>query len=129
METSTIGRKLLLLGKEDGSIQGLEVPSLIRIFSYILIPIFRILALPRWLSGKESACSVGDLGLIPGSGRSPGEGNGNALQYSYLENSMDRGACRLQSKGSRRIRHNRGTSTFTFQSFPSNVLTLARKTP
>ena len=40
---------------------------------------------------KESACNAGDLGLIPGSGRSPGEGNGNALQCSCLENSMDRG--------------------------------------
>ena len=44
--------------------------------------------------GKESACNVGDLGLIPGSGRSPGEGNGNPFQYSCLENSMDRGAWR-----------------------------------
>ena len=42
--------------------------------------------------GKESAFSVGDLGPIPGSGRSPGEGNGNPLQYSCLEKSMDRGA-------------------------------------
>ena len=41
---------------------------------------------------KESACSVGDLGLIPGLGRSPRKGNGNPLQYSCLENSMDRGA-------------------------------------
>ena len=41
---------------------------------------------------KESACSTGDPGLIPGSGRSPGEGNGYPLQYSCLENSMDRGA-------------------------------------
>ena len=41
---------------------------------------------------KESACSAGDLGSIPGSGRSPGEGNGNPLQYSCLENAMDRGA-------------------------------------
>ena len=41
---------------------------------------------------KESACNVGDLGSIPGSGRSPGEGNGNPLQYSCLENSMDGGA-------------------------------------
>ena len=48
--------------------------------------------LPRWLSGKESACQAGDAGLIPGSGRSPGEGNGNPLQYSCLENPMDRGA-------------------------------------
>ena len=42
--------------------------------------------------GKASACSAGDLGLIPGSGRSPGEGNDYPLQYSCLENSMDRGA-------------------------------------
>ena len=41
--------------------------------------------------GKESACLAGDLGSIPGSGRYPGEENGNPLQYSCLENSMDRG--------------------------------------
>ena len=43
--------------------------------------------------GKESACNVGDLGSISGLGRSPGEGNGYPLQYSCLENSMDRGTC------------------------------------
>ena len=48
--------------------------------------------LPKWLRGKESACNAGRSGLIPGLGRSPGEGNGNPLQYSCLENSMDRGA-------------------------------------
>jgi len=42
--------------------------------------------------GKESSCNAGDLGLIPGLGRSPGEGNGYPLQYSGLESSMDRGA-------------------------------------
>ena len=42
--------------------------------------------------GKASACNVGDSGSIPGLGRSPGEGNGNPLQYSCLENSMDWGA-------------------------------------
>ena len=41
---------------------------------------------------KESAYSAGDLGSVPGLGRSPGEGNGNPLQYSCLENPMDRGA-------------------------------------
>ena len=40
-------------------------------------------------AGKESTCNVGDLGLIPGLGRSPGEGNGCPLQYSGLENFMD----------------------------------------
>ena len=44
------------------------------------------------LSGKQFAYSAGDLGSIPGSGRSPGEGNGNPLQYSCLENPMDKGA-------------------------------------
>ena len=48
--------------------------------------------LPYSSDDKESACNAGDLGLIPGSGRSPGEVNGNPLQYSCLENSMDRGA-------------------------------------
>ena len=46
---------------------------------------------PGGSENKASACNAGDLGLIPGSGRSPGEGNGNPLQYSYLENPMDRG--------------------------------------
>ena len=50
------------------------------------------LGFPAGSVGKESAGNAGDLGWIPGSGRSPGEGNGNPLQYSCLENSMDRGA-------------------------------------
>ena len=45
-----------------------------------------------WLSDTEPACNAGDLGLIPGLGRSPGEGNGNPLQYSCLENPRDGGA-------------------------------------
>ena len=47
---------------------------------------------PGTLDGKESACSAGDMGLIPGSGRSPGGGYGNPLQYSWLENPMIGGA-------------------------------------
>ena len=50
------------------------------------------MSFPSGSVGKESACNAGDPGLIPGSGRSPGEGNGNPLQYSCLENSMDREA-------------------------------------
>ena len=49
---------------------------------------------PSGSDSKESACNVEDLGLIPGLGRSPGGGNGNPLQYSCLENPMDRGAWR-----------------------------------
>ena len=48
------------------------------------------------LLSKESSCNARDLGLIPGSGRSPGEGNGNPLQYSCLENAMDREAWQAQ---------------------------------
>ena len=47
---------------------------------------------PGGSDGKASAYNVGDLGLIPGSGRSPGEGNGNPPQYSCMENPMDGGA-------------------------------------
>ena len=47
---------------------------------------------PRSSAGKESACNAGDLDVIPGLGRSPGEGNGYPLRYSGLENPMDRGA-------------------------------------
>ena len=53
-----------------------------------------IMCFPRGSDGKISVCNAGDLGLIPGSGRSPGEGNCYALQYSCLETAMDRGAWR-----------------------------------
>ena len=51
-----------------------------------------MMGFPGGSDGKESACNTGNLNSIPGSGRSPGEGTGNPLQYSCLENSMDRGA-------------------------------------
>ena len=60
-----------------------------------LVQIYFLYRLPQWLSGKESVCNSGatrDTVSIPGSGRSPVGGNGNPLQYSCLENSMDRGA-------------------------------------
>ena len=57
------------------------------------------------LDGKEAACNTGELGLILGSGRSPGKGNGNPLQYSCLENSMDR------------VGHDQVTNASTFLSF------------
>ena len=49
--------------------------------------------------GKEPACNLGDWGLIPRSGRSPGKGNGNPLQYSCLGNFMDREACQATVHG------------------------------
>ena len=51
-----------------------------------------VMGFPGGTDGKASACNVGDPGLIPGLGRSPGEGNGNPLQHSCLENPMDGGA-------------------------------------
>ena len=53
---------------------------------------FLSLGFPDGSDGKASACNAGDLGLILGLGRSPGEGNGNPLQHSCLENPMDGGA-------------------------------------
>ena len=55
--------------------------------------------------GKESACNAGDLGSIPRSGRSPGGGNGNPLQYSCLENPMNRGAWQATVYGVTRVGH------------------------
>ena len=55
--------------------------------------------LPDGSDGKESSCNAGDLGSIPGLGRSPGEGNGNPLQYSCLQNPMDRGAWWATAQG------------------------------
>ena len=54
---------------------------------------------PHSSVGKESSCNAGDPGLIPGLGRSPGEGNSNLLQYSCLEKPLDRGAWQAQSMG------------------------------
>ena len=53
---------------------------------------YEAMGFPGGSGDKESDCNAGDLGLIPGSGRFPGEGNGNPLQYSCLQNPMDRGA-------------------------------------
>ena len=64
---------------------------------------------PGGSDGKESAYNAGDPGLIPGSGRSPGERNGNPLQYSCLENPMDRGAWQATVHGVARVRHDLAT--------------------
>ena len=57
---------------------------------------------PGSSDGKKSALNAGDLGLIHGLGRSPGEENGYPLQYSFLEDSMDRGACQAVVHGVRK---------------------------
>ena len=60
---------------------------------------------PCSLVGKESACTAGDPDSIPGLGRFPGEGNSNPLQYSCLENPMDRGAWQATVYGVARVGH------------------------
>ena len=70
--------------------------------------------LPQWFSGKESACNAGDPGLIPGSGRSPGEGNdcySNILAWRIPQVEEPGG---LQSMGLQRVRHNSATNSFAF---------------
>ena len=57
------------------------------------------LCFPDGSDGKESACNARDSGSIPGSGRSPGEGNGNPIQYYFLENSMEKGTWRATVHG------------------------------
>ena len=60
---------------------------------------------PHSSVSKEYACNAGDLGSIPGLGRPPGEGNGNPLQYSCLENPMDRGVWQAIVPGVARVGH------------------------
>ena len=76
--------------------------------------------MPGGSDGKESACNAGNLGSIPGLGRIPGEGNGNPLQYSCLENPMDRGpmdiaAWRATVHGVAKSWTRLSNFTFTFQ--------------
>ena len=59
--------------------------------TYLCVKMFT--RLPQWISGKEAVCAAGDVGSIPGLESSPGEGNGNLLQYPSKENRMGRRAC------------------------------------
>ena len=76
-----------------------------------------MMGFPGVSNGRESSCSAGDLGSIPGSGRSPGEGNGNPLQYSGLENPMDRGAWQATVHGVARAGHSLATKPPTLRLF------------
>ena len=80
------------------------VRAKVQILASFVSPI--IGSFPHRSAGKESACSAGELGSIPGSGRSPGEGNGNPLQCFCLENPMDRGAWQVTVHGVARVGHN-----------------------
>ena len=88
---------------------------------------FILSSFPGGAEVKASPCNVGDLGSIPGSGRTSGEGNGNPLQYSCLENLMDRGAWQATVHGIARVGHNLATKppplifSFFVCSWPHNA--------
>ena len=88
--------------------------------SYICIECIR--GFPGGSDGKESACNVGDSGLIPGLGKSPGEGNRNPLQCSCLENPMDSGAWQATVHGVARSQHDWTTNIFTLFTWVYEVL-------
>ena len=106
----------------------------IYIYTHTHIPTPEFLGFPGGSDGKESACNVGNLGSILGLGRSPGGRHGNPLQYSCLENPMDRGAWQATGYSSmelQRVRHDWATNTSACQndgprlrsfSFPSYLL-------
>ena len=88
--------------------------------------VYRLKDFPGISAGKESACNSGDPGLISGSGRTPGEGNGNPLQYSCLKNPMDGGAWQATVYGV--TKDQTRLSNFTFFSFFHNVESEATST-
>ena len=69
----------------------LETPKVLclNVWKQIWTHVYTAKGCPRWLSGKEFACNAEDVDLVPELERSPGEGNGNPLQYSYMGNPMD----------------------------------------
>ena len=77
---------------------------------------------PGGSDSEDSVCNAGDQGLIPGLGKSPVEGNGNPLQCSCLENSMDRGACWASAHGVARSRTQLSNFTFTFMDLDIIIL-------
>ena len=77
---------------------------------------------PGGLEGKESTCNTGDPGLIPGSGRSPGGGNGNPLQYYCLGNPMDRGWATVHGVSKSQIGLSTHTHTHTHTHRPTFIM-------
>ena len=117
LDYSTVYKKLVYaLGNQKNPCESLYCSiCFIAVFGAEPAKCLEYACIPGGSDCKESACNAGDLGLIPGLGRSPGEGNGNTLQYSCLENSMDRGAWWATVHGVRRIRHDWATHFhFTF---------------
>ena len=85
-------------------------------FSYIFLGMR--LGFPGGSEGKASACDAKDPGSIPALGRSPGEGNGNSLQYSCLDNPVDRGAWQATARGVEKVGHDRAINSFILFTLP-----------
>ena len=88
------GPSLYLSGTKDTGCYRGVLGNSYHHYNFFCSPLHSKCAFPGGSNGKGSACNARDLGLIPGLGRSPGEGNGNPLQYSCLENPTDREAWR-----------------------------------
>ena len=82
------------------------------------------LGLPQWLKGEESACSAGDVGSVSGSGRSPGEGNGNPVQYSCLGVPWTEEPGGLRSVGLQGVGHDRSNWARGTDAFPEEAAIL-----
>ena len=95
----------------------LDIPYSRNLPVFVIVFLFynNLKSFPGVSDSKESVHNVGDPGLIPGSGRSPGEGNGNPLQYFCLENSMDRGAWLATVQGVTKSWTQLSNYTFTFK--------------
>ena len=99
------------------SLERIHIFTVLRVFQFVnIVCISNCLGFPGGSEVKASACNVGYLGLIPGSGRSPGEGNDNPLQYSCLENPMDGGAWWATVHGITKNQTRLSDFTFTFLS-------------
>ena len=95
-----------------------KLTATISLQPHYLMSLLLYWGLPGGSDSKESACNAGGPGSIPGSGRSPGEGNGYPLSHSSLENSMDRGV--WQAMGLQRVRHD-WLTLFTFTLYSCTV--------
>ena len=89
--------------------------SVLQCLAFFMVQLSHPLGFPGGSEVKASASSLGDMGSIPGSGRSPGEGNGNPLQYSCLKNPMDRGAWGATVHGVAKSQARLNDFTFTFK--------------
>ena len=107
----------MLAHREENELLSKAMVSSVSLGMYLVY--IRPKSFPGGSDDKESACNAGDPGLNPGSGRSPGEGNGCSLQYSCQANSMDRGAWWTTVHGVTKIQTR---LTNTFQTKKENIL-------